>query len=829
MLGINTKHQELRQESPFSLAYPKNWGVSWLFLLRTRWHKVLRDLWLNKARTLLVVLSISVGVFAVGVISGSGIILSRELANSYAAINPAHATILSLDRFDEEFVEAVRAMPEIEEAEARGSVFARIETAPDEWRMLQLVAIPDFDDIRIDKVNSESGAWPPDKHEILIERSALGLTEAEVGDVIHIKAPNGKERDVRIAGLAHDLYAKLYVLDGMAYGYITFDTLEWLGESRDYTELRVRVAENQEDKAHIEVVANKVQDKLEKGGRTVLFTLIPNPGEHPLDYVIQAITLLLGVLGILALFLSCFLVINTISAVLTQQVRQIGLMKAFGARAPDIMGMYMVMVLLFGLLTLLVAVPLGGWGAHQFTILMSDFFNFDVSQFQMPTEVLALEVAVGLLVPLVAGLYPIWAGTRVSVLDAVTDYGVGQGSFGKGWLDRLLMAGDSWLAFSRPLLLSLRNTFRRKKRLALTLVTLTLAGATFIAVFSVYASFQSTLDNILAYYEYDVAIQMARPYRVQRLTQESLQVPGVVAAEPWGFYNTRLVRSDGTHSGNIILFAPPADTQLVKPTLKEGRWLLPGDENAVVVNTIMLRDEPDIGVGDEIQLKIEGEETTWRLVGIMQGGQLTASAFVNYPALAREVGEVGRAEWLMILTEEHDLDYQADVLRRLDQQFEKRGLRVSLSSKVAEERAEIEALFQVIVVLLFVMTILVAAVGGLGLMGTMSINVLERTREIGIMRAIGASDRTVLQIFLVEGILIGLLSWAIGALLAFPVSKFMSDAVGQQFINAPLDYVFESNGIVIWFLVVVILASLASLLPAWNASRLTVREVLSYE
>jgi putative ABC transport system permease protein len=133
------------------------------------------------------------------------------------------------------------------------------------------------------------------------------------------------------------------------------------------------------------------------------------------------------------------------------------------------------------------------------------------------------------------------------------------------------------------------------------------------------------------------------------------------------------------------------------------------------------------------------------------------------------------------------------------------------------------------VVLLLIMAVLIAVIGGLGLMGTMSINVLERTREIGVMRAIGASNGAVRQIFIVEGIIIGVLSWLVGAILAYPISKFLSDLVGQQFLSAPLDYTFSLNGVLLWLGVVIVLSALASFLPAWNASRLTVREVLAYE
>jgi len=127
------------------------------------------------------------------------------------------------------------------------------------------------------------------------------------------------------------------------------------------------------------------------------------------------------------------------------------------------------------------------------------------------------------------------------------------------------------------------------------------------------------------------------------------------------------------------------------------------------------------------------------------------------------------------------------------------------------------------------MAVLIALVGGLGLMGTMSINVLERTREIGVMRAVGASDGAVLRVFVVEGLFIGLLSWLAGILLSLPISKLLSDVVGVSFLDEPLIYTFSLRGALLWLGLVLLLAGLASLLPAWNAARLTVREVLAYE
>jgi putative ABC transport system permease protein len=126
------------------------------------------------------------------------------------------------------------------------------------------------------------------------------------------------------------------------------------------------------------------------------------------------------------------------------------------------------------------------------------------------------------------------------------------------------------------------------------------------------------------------------------------------------------------------------------------------------------------------------------------------------------------------------------------------------------------------------MAVLLAVVGGLGLMGTMSINVIERTREIGVMRAIGASNRAVLQIVMVEGMLVGGLSWCVGVLVALPISKLLSGAVGIA-LQTPLSHVFSMLGVLLWLGIVVVLAALASFLPAWSAARVTVRDVLAYE
>lgn len=800
-------------------------------MIAPRWRKVISDLWINKTRTILVVLSIAVGVFAIGVIINARIVLSRSLLETYEASKPAHVTFLTLAPFPASLADAVRNVDGVEEAAARRSVIVRLQTGNDEWINLQLQAIADYDDMRVSLVRSERGAWPPEDHDIVLERSALAMTGAEVGDTVTIKTPEGRERQVRIVGLSHDLQASLYVLGGIAYGHISADMLPWLGESRDFNELHVRVTPEAIAQGQFKPIVDAAQDKIERSGRTVLFTLVQLPGQLPADYIVQAILAILGAVGVLALMLGSFLVVNTTSAILTQQVQQIGIMKSFGARTSQLVGMYLVMVLCYGLLALIVALPLSSVAAYYLTRLIGGLLNFDLTSFSLAPTALIAQGLVALLVPLGASLGPVLAGTRVSVHQAIMSQGVGLGSFGTGLIDRLLTSRISQHVlrfFDRPTILSLRNTVRRKMRLFLTLFTLTLAGVAFITVVTLQASLRGTLDGWLEYYQYDVAIQLARPYRVGEVQNVLGQIPGVVSSEAMGYTTARRARPDGTDSGNISVYATPPDTEVIKPAIVEGRWLLPDDDNAIVLSTMVLRDDPDITLGDEILLKIEGNEEPWVVVGFAQGGSPLPSAFVSYDMLARVVNEVGQAEYMMVVLNDHSAAAQIRMSSVIETYLTQSGIRVGLAAPAELDKQAVASIFQIVFVLLLVVAIILATVGGLGLMGTMSINVLERTPEIGIMRAIGASTGTILHVVVVEGMLIGSMSWAIAVALAFPLSRFLSDAVGQALLSSTLAYQFSIGGTIGWLVLVLILAAVASFFPAMNAARVTVREVLAY-
>ena len=802
-------------------------------VLAPRWRKVIRDLSSNKTRTVLVLLSIAVGVSAIGMVMGAQNIVDRSLPDAYAAVNPASATMYTFNTFDDEMIQGVEAMSEVAQAEARRTVNVRFRTADDESYSLQLIAIPDYDDVAINKIKPETGEYPPPEKEFLLERASLaaslGLGDMEIGDYLEVESPSGKKRTIRLAGTVHDISQLPAFMTGSGYGYITFDTLEWMDEPRDYNQVVFVTSEHADDFDHINDVAKLIEKRIESSGVDVLFTFVPSPGEHPAQNFLDALSLVLGGIGLLALLLSGFLIINTLSAILAQHIRQIGIMKSIGARTGQITRMYLVMVLLFGVLALFIAVPAGALGAAGLSSLFAGLLNFDVDGFRLEPQIVLVQAIIALSAPLLAALWPIVRGVRVTVREAISEVGLGKGQFGHSALDRILVGLRRVVPMDRPMQISLRNTFRRKARLSLTLITLSLASAIFISIFSIRASLQQTLDEALGYFDYDIQVVFDRPYRTDRIVGQLDNFPGIERIETWGFGSGRLVRPDDTESDAIIIYAPESDSEMVQPILVEGRWLQSGDANAIVVNTDVLRDEEDVGVGSTITLNINDKESDWVIVGITRSSLTGANAFVNFDYFSRVTNSIDRALVSFARLTDRSLENQILTGQAIEDVYRNGGFRVQQMQTIGQLRSTISTAFDVIIVFLLSMALLLGFVGGLGLMGTMSINVMERTREIGVMRAIGASNSSILRIILVEGLIIGIISWTIGGLIALPTSRALTMAVGMALLESAPSYIFSTSGAILWLFVVLALAFLASLFPARRASRLTVREVLSYE
>jgi putative ABC transport system permease protein len=793
----------------------------------TRWKKVYRDLWNNRARTMLVILSIAVGVFAIGMIASARQALTASLAAQYTSLRPGDAVLQTEPMLDDGFVTGVRHMRGVDEAEGRRALPLRISLDGEgkTWRDITLYALADYDDQRLFLVRQQEGPWPPEKGEVLMERASMDYIGVQPGDQLLVKTPDGRKFHLTVSGRAHDLYRIPPVLEGWIYGYVSMDTIRWMGEPEGYNELYVRA----DDPEEVRAVADQAADRIEGQGLPVFRKTLASRSEHPLRFIIDTVLVLLGLLAALSMFLSALLVINVISALIVQQERQIGVMKAVGARSGQILGLYFGMVLLLGLVACLVAVPFSYLGANALAAFVAGLINFDPPKVTLTLPSLLLQLGVGLLVPLLAASPAIFNGTRVSPARVLSEYGINQVWGGAGMLEVVL---KRFPRLTRDLLLALRNPFRKRGRLILSLVTLTFAGAVFMGIVNLQASLNGVLDEIFGFWRYDAWLVVDGYEPGERLVNEAKAVPGVQEAEAWGFTIGRYIRPDGSESDNLYLLCPPAGTQLLDPPIMAGRSLQPGDTDAILVTGGFLDSEPGLGLGSRIPVKIDGREQEYTIVGVMNmlgNSALGHFTIIDYEAYARHVREPNRANAVILTLAPGSTDSQRRISSQVEKRYDRADIEVVSNFLIAEEREEVDGAFAIIVALLMVMTVVLATVGGLGLMGTMSLNVIERTREIGVMRAYGASSAAVFRIVIVEGLLIGAMSWILAIGLSLPISVGLAGEIGESFMGYPMPASYSPGGILAWAALVVVISILASLFPALRAVRLTVTEVLAYE
>lgn len=796
-----------------------------------RWKKVVRDLTSHRVRTALVVLSIAVGVFAIGVVMGGRSILLREFDVDFEASVPPSAEF-DTTGFDEGLPDRVAEREDVRAAEGRRRVTVRYTSSAVEqgastagWKTLRLWAIPEFGRGGVQRiVREEYAAWPPRTGGIILEKSALQVAEFSVGETITVETESGRQAELRVEGFAHDINVVPAQFQGAPTGFISMETLALLDEPDTLNHLAI-VLDPTISRAVTSRIAADVRDTdLVAAGVRTLRMNVPEPGSHFLGDIFKAVSLLLLAMGVVALGLSAFLVVTTVQAIMAQQVRQVGIMKAIGARQGQIAWMYLALVAAYGLIAVAVGLPVALYMAAWFADYAAGILNFRLSSDMTPGWVIALVVAVGVLVPIVAAAFPVRRGATLPVVRALDAAGPSV-HFGHGIIDRAL---GLIRGLPRPVALSLRNTFVRKGRLALTLTTLVLASAVVMGVWTVRASILKTVDDMASWWRYDAQVFMSRPQPRDPLEREAARVAGVTAVETWLEAQASLARPDGSENQDVYMIGVPVDTRFITPEIVAGRWMAEGASDEVVINTDVQRDEPYLGVGDLMRLTVRGEEKEWRVVGVVTGQLMGAVAYTDRDALDTSIGAGGGVTRLLVQTQDHTPAGQKTVATALEQQLDDASLPISGSQTQDAQKETIANQLGILVTFLVIMAVILASVGVIGLTGTMTINVLESTREIGVMRSIGASHRSIFGIFITEGVVIGVMAWGIGAVLSWPFSRWLVQSLGDA-MSIPLSYAFSWVGVAIWLGLVIAIATVASLLPAWRASQVSIRDAISYE
>ncbi len=799
--------------------------------MTARWRKVTSDLWQERTGTALVVLAIAIGISACFAVLSAYAILTRELDKEYLATNPASAT-LHTDAVDDALLSVVLADRDVSEADARRILYGTIRTGPAEWRDLLLFVVKDYRNVHLNKFVPEQGAWPPATGDVLIERDAFQVARAKIGDTATIRLRDGRDQTLRITGRVHDVGLAQARMENTVYGYITEDTVVQLGDKPSLDQLNILVAENRFDEEHIRVVAQGVKTLVESRGHRVSSVDIPRPGKHPHADIMGILLLTMSTFGFLVLLLSGILVVNLLMGMMASQVRQIGVMKAIGGTRGQVALIYFGQALMLGIAALVVALPLGIFGSRVLCKGFAALLNFDITSFAVPPWVYLVVLSAALLVPLVAAAFPIWKGSAISVREALADFGTSRQVFGASLFDRLL-AGVG--GASRPLLLAIRNSFRRGVRLALTLATLATAGIFFMSAINVRSSMIKTLDRLFASMRYDLAVAFEGAYPKNQIERALKNTPGLVRGESWFTAVGVLAPHSGSgpYGGNTLegqtfsVRALPPHTKMINLEIVEGRNLLPGEIDAILVNTSLAATSSEMRVGKTVSFRIGRALPSWHVVGIARQFFTPPAAYIPQAFVDRLSPGVRTSAFLVLA--KTDAASMNAVKTNLERSLKREGVRISSSTSKAGLRYGRDEHMLMIYVFLMIMAGIILLVGGLGLATTMSLNVMERRREIGVLRAIGARSSTVWLIIVTESAVIGVLSWSLAALAAWPISKVLGDALVSAVFRTYLDFSFRPEGLFIWLGVSVLFSAAASFLPAWSASKISVREALAYE
>ena len=783
--------------------------------MNSRIRKIVGDLTEQPVRPLLVFLAIALGAAALTVAVGARSILLREIPASFASAEPA-AAVLWLEDVDEEILGDVRGLPGVVDADARRLVRARVEVAPGDWRTLLLFGVQDFSDLRVSSFETLEGQWPPERGAILVERSGLPVLGAGTGDDITVRVPGGAPASLPIGGIVHDPALAPGWQDSAAYAYASRETLTDLGLGGHLDELRITVSGDRSVAAH---VAGDAADWLAEAGHDVSRVEMP-PRRHPHSDHMATMLLLLSAFGTLALVLSGTLAASVTAAFLARQARQIGVMKTIGACSSDIGTIYLAMIAVLAAPATALGLCSGLLGARCFSDFAARQLNLDVTSHAVGATTLLAIVCIGIAVPLVAAAIPIARAVCMPIQKALQDPGItAPRARGRAWG---LLRG-----MGRPTLLAVRNSFRRPARLWLTLFALALGGAALMTASNVYVSLIAAVDRSLDRRGDDIDVRLLTPLDAAAIVADIRALPGVTHVEAWGgalvAFNTE--EDEDRSRGRYGLLAPRPDTVLLNVPIVEGRWPDATGIGDLVVNRNLQAIEPALVIGADVRLALGPRSVTGRIVGVIEE-VAEPSFYTNQRTYWELAGTDDLAGAIRAVTSP---GAEGRVASAIEDVIVDAGSTPALMFTRPALRQAMVDHFAILLALLSAAALAAVIVGGLGLAASMSLNVLERTREIGVIRAIGARPAGVRRLILIEGYAISLASVLLSGVLSVPLSMAVTGIVGNHGLHLTLPLVFSPTGVLAWAVVVAVLTLIACMGPARRAMRTPVCDAIAYE
>jgi putative ABC transport system permease protein len=781
--------------------------------------KALNDLRSVPGRTALVILALVIGLWGVGSILVSYIILKNDLNENYVRTDPAHVIITSKD-FNKLDLEAFRNMPEIESAEFRDLSLQRIEVYPDQWIPLWVFGVEDFDKFNLARFYNEKGAKIPSLGSILIERDGEKISNLKVGSSARVRA-NGKIFEMPITGFSFDPAQAPATQDHFIYSYVDKKTYTAITGEAANQRLLFRF-KNVKTKQDVQTATDSILEYLKSQGIAVTSVNILKPNEHPHQWQLNTLLFLEGSIGLLAFLLGAVLVSQLMGAILSQQIRQIGILKAIGATGLQVLTIYILMVLVFGVISGIIAIPLAIASGYGFAEFVAYQINFKIPTTTLPASLYLYFISISLILPILLSLPALLKGTKVSVHEAISDYGI-KSNGGKADIIPTLPVPNN-------ILMALRNTMRRKERMLVTIITMALGVAIFSTGFNVRESLVVLLSDMKKNMRYDVQVVLKEQIPKKQALSPFKDIKNVSRIESWnGGFGVLQSKIISTADG-VGIIALPHDTDLLKPRVIEGNWLKGSVEPEIVMNQQAMEVFHNPAIGKYHPLTIGGKTVNIKLIGVIEEFGV-AKIYIDkgqYDTLANPGHLVNT---LMFVAENKNFDNIMALKKDIEKAIEPTNMKILYVMSQAERVQVIYDHLNIILTMITFLALLVLIVGALGMASAMGINIMERTREIGVLRAIGATPKMIYGLFITEGMIISVSSIALGLLLAWPLSIVASSFFGNLMLGngVSLRFAFSSSGFWITIVTTFVFGWLASRIPARNAIRVSTREALSYE
>jgi putative ABC transport system permease protein len=499
-------------------------------------------------------------------------------------------------------------------------------------------------------------------------------------------------------------------------------------------------------------------------------------------------------------------------------------MKAVGARSGQVLRTYLLSVALYGAIGTALGLALGVLGGYALVLWMADLLTIDIGPLSVSPALIVTSVAVGMGVPLVAAALPIFFGTRITVRQALSGYGL-DGATGAGRRAGLWArtAGRLFGFVAETAHLGARGLFRKRTRAALTLLALAVSGTAFLAVQTTSYSLDTELGQLFGQYRADVFVGLTQPVTYSRIQPVLAGIPGVALTERLEQYDVHTTWGDG------LLTGVETDPQLYHKQVVSGRWFDAGEQNVVLLSEDGAR-KSGLTVGDTISFHDDLYMATWTIIGIAHDGNSASGLGVLLaPVAAVNAFQQRSADFASTIMVKAASSRQSDIdalATRIDSALSTGGYQASVTT-AKQENDRNQSQFLILAILLYAVVAIVALVGAIGLFNALVMSVLERRREIGILRSMGARGRQVATVFWTEGVSLGIVAWLIAIALGIPAAYGFVQLLSSLLLTVP--FAFDPMSLV-WMLVfIVAVASVASVGPVLGAMRVKIALTLRYE